>query len=187
MQKVEGSSPFSRFKSPAKAGFFVGGGSRQCDCHDAEGRRFEPGQWLRECPDLLAFRPLGRPSPRPDGHLLESVPDSFRKLEPEAVSSLHARRGSRTRHASSRTSLTPFPTGIDEARSHEPKSAATVPISSLAHAAAGLRTLGLLLIQDNGRRTVVGSGCWFRSSHPDGCFGAWFDRPRVVGGQMSRR
>lgn len=26
MQKVEGSSPFSRFKNPAKAGFFVGHG-----------------------------------------------------------------------------------------------------------------------------------------------------------------
>jgi len=64
-------------------GFFVAGLPAVRRSRSGRSRVRHPGQWLRECPDLLAIQHLGRPSPRPDGHLLESVPDSFRKLERE--------------------------------------------------------------------------------------------------------
>ena len=60
MQKVEGSSPFSRFKSPANAGFFVGVPPGDATVVHAERRGFEPRQPRRAYPCLVAFQDLGR-------------------------------------------------------------------------------------------------------------------------------
>jgi hypothetical protein len=122
MQKVEGSSPFSRsHKSPANARFFVSSLSGGATVTMQKVEDSNPASRGANTPYLLAFQDLGRPSPRPDGRSVESVPDSFRKLEPGAGSPLHAHRGSITPRASSRTSLKPYPIRNDEAHSHRPK------------------------------------------------------------------
>jgi hypothetical protein len=59
MQKVEGSSPFSRFKSPAKAGFFVGWLPRGASVAMQKVEVSNPASGRANAPGLLAFQHFG--------------------------------------------------------------------------------------------------------------------------------
>jgi hypothetical protein len=170
MQKVEGSSPFSRFKSPANAGFFRGGAPGSSTVTMQKVDDSNPACGCANAPICWSFSTSGVRRRDQTAIFLSRFRIRSGNASRAAGSPLHARRGSMTPHASSRTSLGPSPTGIDEVRSHEPKSAATVPTPSLVYAAAGLRTVGLLLVQGNGRLPVVGAsahaGCLRDSANP---------------------
>jgi hypothetical protein len=60
MQKVEGSSPFSRFKSPAKAGFFRGGTPDSATVTMQKVEDSNPASRGGNTPYLVAFQDLGR-------------------------------------------------------------------------------------------------------------------------------
>jgi hypothetical protein len=61
MQRVEGSNPFSRFNSPANAGFFDGvpPGDATVVMQKVEGSN--PASRAGNTPYLVAFQDLGRP------------------------------------------------------------------------------------------------------------------------------
>jgi hypothetical protein len=123
MQKVEGSSPFSRLQKPRNCWVFSWCDSRavRLSCCRRSRVRSPVGRGSNT-PYLLEFQHRKRSWSRADGQLCESVPDSFRNLKRGAGWRRHAHRGSITPQATSRTSLERSPTGIDEPLSPEPHS-----------------------------------------------------------------